>query len=597
MELHRRDSTEDNTNTLRMQRAADREAQEGPRARQGGTRSRDPPGQALQQHVCRPLSIAKLQDQGDIYQRKVEAEKRRIHELSQQLRRMHDSILVQRRASGGINAQRDSNLSTSRHITILENRLDKALVKFNEALAHNKQLRETIDNLRRERVVFDGIYRKLERELGEKKLRMAEMIDVGHASYEARDAAQSEMEVLKANADEQQLLFEREWNELSELIQKDKDMKLSIFSKEQERSQQLLSGGALQVQTQTEEEMQRLKKKLAKTHGSLDKDRGSIDASTGKVQQYEASFALIQKATGIADIEELVDVFLRAEDENFRLFNFVNALNTQIEGAEDEIERLRQQSARLQAGSEAAGGQDSVRKLLLTDLQRDHDAMQRQAVGCEAAARKAQQTLSSLDGTIHAVCQLVGCSVGDVSDGNVSELLSGVEDAVNAMVDTMDRVRRERELEQLLSNDDGQQTHAQQEERRRRRSRRLQVTRRLQLQRAQERRERQQLRQRAMRSSKQTSRQRSRRKSRRLRTTARQSQRRQQSERRLKLPLTLAVVQAVTYSRLSAAQLQQLAQFALPCCALFPVQLSACLAGSWSFVLRCPAARTPACPR
>ena len=27
----------------------------------------------------------------------------------------------------------------------------QALVKFNEALAHNKQLRETIDNLRRER--------------------------------------------------------------------------------------------------------------------------------------------------------------------------------------------------------------------------------------------------------------------------------------------------------------------------------------------------------------------------------------------------------------------------------------------------------------
>ena len=39
----------------------------------------------------------------------------------------------------------------------------QALQKFNEALAHNKQLRETIDNLRRERVVFDQIYKKLVR--------------------------------------------------------------------------------------------------------------------------------------------------------------------------------------------------------------------------------------------------------------------------------------------------------------------------------------------------------------------------------------------------------------------------------------------------
>lgn len=45
----------------------------------------------------------------------------------------------------------------------------QALVKFNESLAMNKNLRERIDTLRRERVVFDSIYKKLERELHEKK--------------------------------------------------------------------------------------------------------------------------------------------------------------------------------------------------------------------------------------------------------------------------------------------------------------------------------------------------------------------------------------------------------------------------------------------
>lgn len=45
----------------------------------------------------------------------------------------------------------------------------QALVKFNESLAFNKNLRERIDTLRRERVVFDSIYKKLERELHEKK--------------------------------------------------------------------------------------------------------------------------------------------------------------------------------------------------------------------------------------------------------------------------------------------------------------------------------------------------------------------------------------------------------------------------------------------
>ena len=62
-----------------------------------------------------------------------------------------------------MNAARDNQAMIQKQIRILENRLDKALVKFNEALAHNKRLRENIDNLRRERLVFDQIYKKLEK--------------------------------------------------------------------------------------------------------------------------------------------------------------------------------------------------------------------------------------------------------------------------------------------------------------------------------------------------------------------------------------------------------------------------------------------------
>ena len=78
-------------------------------------------------------------------------------------------MIEQKRKMGGINASKENSDMISRQIRLFENRLDKALVKFNESLAKNKSLRLKIDNLRRERVVFDGIYKKLERELHEKK--------------------------------------------------------------------------------------------------------------------------------------------------------------------------------------------------------------------------------------------------------------------------------------------------------------------------------------------------------------------------------------------------------------------------------------------
>lgn len=74
---------------------------------------------------------------------------------------MHKKIWEQRQKMGGINASRENNQAIAKQIQILENRLDKALKKYNEALANNKRLRESIDNLRRERLVFDQIYKKV----------------------------------------------------------------------------------------------------------------------------------------------------------------------------------------------------------------------------------------------------------------------------------------------------------------------------------------------------------------------------------------------------------------------------------------------------
>lgn len=46
-----------------------------------------------------------------------------------------------------------------------------------------------------------------------------------------------------------------------------------------------------------------------------------------QVQSYEEAFEKIHQATGIQDIDELVTMFISAEDKNFSLFNYVNELN------------------------------------------------------------------------------------------------------------------------------------------------------------------------------------------------------------------------------------------------------------------------------
>ncbi|CAN0414451.1 unnamed protein product, partial [Phaeothamnion confervicola] len=113
-----------------------------------------------------------------------------------------------------------------------------ALVKLNESLSHNRKLRERIDAMRRERVVFDGIYKKLERELHEKKREMGAIIADSSSAYQARDKAQSEMVALRQQAAKDRADFEAEWRELGRLIDQDRRLRGSLRQKQLERARE-----------------------------------------------------------------------------------------------------------------------------------------------------------------------------------------------------------------------------------------------------------------------------------------------------------------------------------------------------------------------
>merc|ERR1712164_95780 len=102
------------------------------------------------------------------------------------------------------------------------------------AIAANKKLRDEIDTLRRERAVFDNIYRKLENELQQKKKEMASIIEQANAAYEARDSAQAQMAALKQQADKEHAEFEKEWTELGRLKN---DKKMKEFMRQRHRQQ------------------------------------------------------------------------------------------------------------------------------------------------------------------------------------------------------------------------------------------------------------------------------------------------------------------------------------------------------------------------
>ena len=88
-------------------------------------------------------------------------------------------------------------MQTQKQIRILENRLEKMYHKYNESKSRNQVLRTGIDNLRRERLVFDDIHRKLAKSLLVKKKEMAGVIaHTNHILESRHKVRQSEQETL-----------------------------------------------------------------------------------------------------------------------------------------------------------------------------------------------------------------------------------------------------------------------------------------------------------------------------------------------------------------------------------------------------------------
>jgi len=339
--------------------------------------------------------------------------------------------------NGGVNASLDNAKAVQKQIRILENRLDKAAVRFNEAIAGNRELREQIDALRRERAVFDDIYKKLEQELSQKKREMANIIEQANSAYEARDQAQAQMASLKQQADREHLEFEREWKELGKLIANDKNMK--DYMKNMVKQSKDKAGPA---------EGPDVSKRKTVRH-AWDATAGAGLAGDGqeKVASFEEAFVRIQAATGIDNLEELVTNFIAAEDMNFTLFNYNNDLNGDIENLEQQIADYKEELVRLSGTGGKKEDTDKVK--VLESLEERWNDIDKKATHYEVRCADSQQTLAHLRSGIDSLFRRIGCSANDlpsgsgtaISEANMMGYLAVVEGRTNELLKVYDAVR------------------------------------------------------------------------------------------------------------------------------------------------------------
>jgi chromosome segregation ATPase len=351
--------------------------------------------------------ITRLQDQAAMYVKKIESEREKIASIDKEIADYQARILEQKTRMGGVNAAQTNNQLMKKQISVLQSRVDQTLLKYNETLANNKVLRGRIEEYRKERIVFDGIYKKLERELHEKKKEMAAVIEDSKNAYKAREKSQSEMLALQQHADKERVEFESEFKELGEHIKKQQLMLEQLRLKQFDRTQDEPNTLAIEDTNDDGDMAGNM------TGWALNNKDKAAPLSQEKIYKYESALLKIQESTGIEDVNEIVTRFLESEEQNFSLFNYVNDINTEIERLEHSIAEMRNQIEKYRGQGMST---DTQRKKALRDLEDRLSRTERKADEYDTRFQRAVRTISQLKTGIHSIYTRIGAASTSVEE-------------------------------------------------------------------------------------------------------------------------------------------------------------------------------------
>ena len=242
---------------------------------------------------------------------------------------IQNEFLVIKNEMGGLNATQALKERYEKHIRILENRLDKANQKFNDAIEYDKNLRNEIDKLRKERFFFENIYKKLEKELEKLRKDISKNLEEAYDNYEQRDLNQETFENLKA----EMIKKETEYTNILSGIAN--EMNIRNTRKKAQEKKELKS---FQLNDENSLPSKKYTKKL-KTEQFAQQQQNLYD----RYQNLKFKFEKMMEFTNKQDIEDLCETFKKNVQENFDLFLSITMISNEAKKVDSEIKEMQEE--------------------------------------------------------------------------------------------------------------------------------------------------------------------------------------------------------------------------------------------------------------
>merc|ERR1719356_2381663 len=180
-----------------------------------------------------------------------------------------------------------------RQVRVLENRLDKAMIKYNEAQSIRKTYEAIVKRLKEERIGFDNQLAAIERTLKAKERDYEELLLLSHDAYHAKEMAQAELHRFEQGVMEERNQRDKEVQEKKLLV----EQRVAMNKKLEEREKYL------KAQQDLDKAGERQLKEMSATSdltAGISNDYAQEERQ--KLLDYEEAFHQIKEATGVSDV-------------------------------------------------------------------------------------------------------------------------------------------------------------------------------------------------------------------------------------------------------------------------------------------------------
>lgn len=277
----------------------------------------------------------RLQKETDAFTKKLEHEKRQLMIVEDQIKQAMVEIEEKKEKIKAIKPTKEALRKRNATINNTQKAIRNEELRLNETNAKNQDMKREIDVHRKEIISTSKQLKRYNKKI-KKTIRKAK--DTNSEYIKDRKKAEEthdQILALKAKHEEEKSRFEKEIRNLQERLN-DKDH--SEEAKEAQPTEQAVPD----KNTKFSNPIGILKMRLNKIIATNKEKKKLIDQYIRNVKLIEDAFEKIKNSTGISSIDEIVTTFIKAEEQNYSLLNYVNRLGQETDQLEETNKKIKQ---------------------------------------------------------------------------------------------------------------------------------------------------------------------------------------------------------------------------------------------------------------